>query len=365
MVTVVFAISGCLFALGVVLPVIVGARDRSLTDVSDRINDDLLSTVDVVIAAYLEASVIEETVRLLQNQFAANGVTGRVIVVASDDETFNAARAADVVLAVPRSGKPAAVNAGVASSNADIVVLTDANCCIQPDNWPLLAMHGLDTAHLVTGSKRERGSRESLFWKYEGFLKSTRQGDGGPRRTLAVIGEFLAFRRGDYAPIPESSLADDLALALDFDRRNLTVAAVPAIFTIEDPASPSEQWERRVRIACGLLSEAVPRIPQLLRSPVGRFYLTHKVYRVTVGVAAFWLAVVSSSILFRPYGSFFIIGTVTWAILRYRGMITARTMADPIFDIVAMQAIPVAGLYRLLTRNLRRSLAPGWTKVPR
>ncbi|MGN7200864.1 glycosyltransferase [Arthrobacter sp. SAFR-044] len=320
--------------------------------------------MDVVIAAYLEASVIASTVQRLQRQLAGAGVAGKVIVVASDDDTYQAAAAADRTLKVPRNGKPAALNAGVSASEADIVVLTDANCAIEPDGWPLFVQTGLRSARLLTGSKRERGARERLFWRYEGLLKS-RHGEQELSATLAVVGEFLAFRRTDYIPISATTMADDLALALDFNRRELRVAAVPKIYTVEDPASPSEQWERRVRIVCGLLSEAIPRVPQLLTSTVGRAYLVHKVYRVTVGVGAFWIAAFFAMFLFPPYGALLTVSVVSWAVLRYRGFISLKSPLDPLFDVIAMQAIPLAGMARLIRRRLRGGKVVGWVKVPR
>lgn len=199
---VVFITSVCLFGLGIVLPLVHNRRRRTVDDTEDSFDDRLL-TVDVVIAAYLEASVINETVRRLKDQLASSCVPGRVIVVASDAETYSAACDADLTFEVARDGKPAAVNAGVAASSADIVVLTDANCSIEPNDWPLLVRSGLMSARLLTGSKRERGSRERLFWLYEGLLKSRRGGEQKLPATLAVIGEFLAFRREDYTPIPD------------------------------------------------------------------------------------------------------------------------------------------------------------------
>lgn len=354
-----------LFGLGIIMPLFLNRQVQDNSEYAKAPKGDPLRTLDVVIAAYLEASVIAGTVQSLQGQLRASGIKGNVIVVASDEETYEAAVSADVRIRVPRNGKPSAVNAGVVSSSADVIVLTDANCLVEPASWPLLVQAGLTSARLLTGNKRERGSRERLFWFYEGLLKSKRRGQQELPSTLAVIGEFLAFRRSDFRPIPASTWADDLALALDFNRRGLRVAAVPSIFTLEDSASPAEQWERRVRIACGLLAEAVPRIPQLLRSHVGRSYLTHKVYRVTVGVAAFWVATLSAAMLIPPYGAITTLGVVGWSVLHYRGVIGVRTPFDPAFDVIAMQAIPLAGFARLIRRKFRGGLVAGWAKAPR
>lgn len=363
MVVIVCAAGAFIFGLGVVMPLVLPKSDDQQG--IQRVENDLLKSVDVVIAAYLEASVIESTVRSLKSQLATSRVPGKVIVVASDDATYCAAACADQRIRVPRNGKPSAINAGVAAAQADVVVLTDANCVIRPDDWPSQVMKGLESARLLTGNKRERGARERLFWLYEQALKSKAKGSEAFPPTLAVIGEFLAFRRSDYRPIAPLTLADDLALALDFHKRDLRVATVPSIYTLEDPAPPAEQWERRVRIASGLLSEALPSIPDLARSGVGRFYLVHKVYRVTVGVTAFWIAVVASAFLLPPYGAVVAIGTVAWAVLRYRGVIGVRSPIDSALDVIAMQAIPLAGFARLIRRKFTKGTRAGWTKAPR
>lgn len=364
MVVVVCAAGAFLFGLGVVMPLVLPKRSNGQLGIR-KVENEQLGTIDVVIAAYLEASVIEGTVRSLKSQLATSRIPGKVIVVASDDDTYSAAACADQRIRAPRNGKPSAINAGVVAAQADVVVLTDANCLISPDDWPLLVMKGLESTRLLTGNKREKGARERLFWLYEQVLKSRVKGSDSFPPTLAVIGEFLAFRRSDYRPIAASTLADDLALALDFHKRDLRVATVPSIYTLEDPAPPAEQWERRVRIACGLLSEALPSIPDLARSSVGRSYLVHKVYRVTIGVTAFWIAVVASAFLLPPYGAVTAIGTVAWAVLRYRGVIKVRSPIDSALDVIAMQAVPLAGFARLIRRKFTKGARAGWTKVPR
>jgi hypothetical protein len=162
-------------------------------------------------------------------------------------------------------------------------------------------------------------------------------------------------------------MTDDLWLALDFHARGLTVTTSAAITTSEEPAAPEDQWERRVRIAHGLLSEALPRTGSLARTPVGRHYLAHKLYRITVGPAAFWTAAVTLMSL-RPSITVPAVGLpVAAAVAQYRGLTGVRTPLDPMVAVVAMQAVPVAALLRIVRRRLDRrgQPSPGWRKVPR
>jgi cellulose synthase/poly-beta-1,6-N-acetylglucosamine synthase-like glycosyltransferase len=360
--------SGVLFLAGPVLPVALGlvervlGRGRTSYPAPDPLPADPF--VEVVIPAYLEQGSVGATVERLSTDLEKSSVRHLVHVVASDADTAAAAAAAGKVTLTGRGGKPAAVNAAVAQSRADVLVLTDANCRIDPSDWPVRMLRELQDTSLLSANKTESGSADVLFWRLESLLKRDATNRVG---TLGVVGEFLAMRRQDYRPVPPSTTSDDLWLAIDFDARGLRVGVSPTIVTSEDPAPRPEQWERRVRIAYGQLSMALPRLPALSRTPAGRNYLAHKMYRLTIGAAAFWvgLGVLVSA---RPRALLPLVGLpVGAAVAQYRGLLPVRTPLDPVAAIVALQSIPVAAVSRIVRRSLRRHQPPsvGWHKVSR
>ncbi|MEX5719289.1 glycosyltransferase [Geodermatophilus maliterrae] len=360
--------SGMLFLAGPVLPLALGAVERLLGrgtgshPAPDPLPEDPF--VEVIIPAYLEQSTVGDTVERLTTDLEKSSVRHLVHVVASDEATAVAAAVAGKVTLTGRGGKPAAVNAAVEQSTADVVVLTDANCRIQPPDWPVRMLRELQETSLLSANKTENGSDDVLFWLLESWLKREASERGG---TLAVVGEFLALRRRDYRAVPPATTSDDLWLAIDFDARGLRVSVSPAIVTCEDPVPRREQWERRVRIAYGQLSEALPRLPALSRTPAGRDYLAHKMYRLTVGAAAFWVGV-GAVVSARPRVLGPLVGVpVAAAVAQYRGLLSVTTPLDPVAAVVALQAIPVAAASRILRRRLRRNqpTAVGWRKVPR
>ncbi|SFP13824.1 Glycosyltransferase, catalytic subunit of cellulose synthase and poly-beta-1,6-N-acetylglucosamine synthase [Geodermatophilus dictyosporus] len=359
--------SGALFLVGPVLPLALAATERLLGRTGSYPTPEPLPEdpfVEVVVPAYLEESTVGATVEVLTNALEKSAVRHLVHVVASDEGTAASAAAAGKVTRTGRGGKPAAVNAAVEQSTADVVVLTDANCRIEPPDWPVQMLRELQDTSLLSANKTEVGSDDVLFWRLESWLKLNASSDGG---TLGVVGEFLAMRRRDYRPVPPATTSDDLWLAMDFDARGLRVSVSPTIVTCEDPAPRPEQWERRVRIAYGQLVMALPRLRALSRTPAGRNYLAHKMYRLTVGAAAFWTAL-AALVSVRPRVLVPVVGVpVGAAVAQYRGLLPVTTPVDPVAAVVALQAIPVAAASRIVRRSLRRDgkAVAGWRKVPR
>ena len=355
-----FATGTLLFGLGIVLPLLpMGSWGESFP----RRDRSRPATVDVIVPAYLEASVVVSKIRATKAALARCGIAGKIIVVASDSETAAAAAEADIVIATGRDGKPQAITYGVTASTADVCVSTDANCHIGPEDWPSQLLDSMDANDLVSVEKRERGGSEQAFWLLERLYKRP----GRTSETLAVAGEFMAFRRTDYTPIPAGTLCDDLWQALDFQSRGLKVSLAGGIFTSEPDALAPAQWGRSIRIAQGLFLEALPLAKQLLKTPVGRTFLAHKVYRVTVGCLGFWLAV-TGVLLVLPWWcavlvavALMILGSI------YAGRTDVTMGLAPAASVVGLQAVPPVAGWKALRRALRRSRPreAGWPKIAR
>lgn len=355
---------GAVFLLGLALPFAAARLDREREPARDLPDLGPRPSIDVVIAAYLEAGVIGDAVQRLRRQLTAWPGPASVTVVASDDATADAAEAAgaDVVRTSPQ-GKAMAVDTGVRLSVADVVLLTDANCEFEPDDWPVQLREALETGDLISARKRENGARESAFWRYEDAVKRS---GADHKPTMSVVGEFLAFRRDDFEPIPSSCLVDDVWLARSFASRGLRVRIAGGIETTEDPANGRDQWERRVRIGAGLWAEAIPYWRTLIRLPAGRQFLAHKVYRMTIGAAGFWVAAAATAVALQPWGYVAVPAAVGAAVLYYtfgRGRILT-----PLATAVSLQIVPILAVWRALrVRRQRRAgvVSLGWKKIAR
>lgn len=355
-------VAGGVFLLGIILPFIVGRVDRAPERVSTPELPDADASLEIIIPAYLESSVIGPSVAQLRSQIAEWGSSVRVTVVASDQETADAAGAEGAhVIRTGREGKAAAVNFGVSESRADVILLTDANCQLYPDGWPHLLRQGLAHAHLLSANKHEIGGRESSYWKYERAVKGSQ---GLARPSLSMVGEFLAFRRDDYRPIDPGVLLDDINIAISFATRGLRVRVAPDIETREIPAQGKAQWERRIRISAGTWAEIVPATFRLARVPAGRQLLAHKVYRQTIGALAFWVAVLALSLTYPPISTVVVLGGTASAIALYATGVALPGILNSVATVIALQLPPILGLLRAI-RPRRRSDVPGWKKIIR
>lgn len=356
-----------LFLTGLMLPFL-----AKLSSPEDNMSTALMadtrpvSTLEVIIPAYLESSVIPGTIEALKNQMELWPGPATITVVASDDSTAHASVRADKVLSVGRQGKPAACNIGVLNSSADIILFTDANCRIVPNDWPIRLRSHLNLWGVVSANKVESGGADSAFWLYESKVKRLSSSRSG---SLAVVGEFLAFRRTEFRPIPEATQLDDLWLAFDFHKRGHQVGIANDITTVEDASLPGDQWERRVRMTAGVLYEAIPNVSWLARSSTGRFYIAHKLYRTTVGALGFWLGVFGFAMLFPIVTVPVSVLGILWSLAFYTGRTRLGAPLRPLFALTAMQAVTVAAAGRAIRRRVRLKSQGksdvGWKKVAR
>jgi glycosyltransferase involved in cell wall biosynthesis len=355
-----------IFGLGVVLPLtfavplLAPVRRSKLPPV----NLPPLSgaSIDVVIPAYLEASVIGRKVRSAQAAVAQDAAESRVIVAASDKLTAAAAReaGADVVIESDRQGKPTAVNLGVAQATAEIVVITDANCDIEPPEWPAIARLELETAGLVSAHKAEKGGREGFFWKYEHFVKEQQGGEN-----LSAVGEFIALRRADFRPIPADEIIDDLWLALEIASQGHRVRISDHIRTVEEAVPQRDQWERRVRIAEGMLGQHLPRLGRYLSFASGRRFSVHKFFRLTIGCAAFWVGTGATALAIPNVTLPATVVVTAYAVSRYSGILWPDRGLLPVTTAFAMQAVPIVAGLRLVRNRIARRQSVLWVKAQR
>jgi len=215
-------------------------------------------SMTVVIPALNESEIVAEKIEDTRRQDYPEGAL-EIIVVAdgSTDDTAAVAEACGArVLHDPvRRGKSAAVNRGVAAANGDIVVLTDANCALAPGSLTALAEEFANPrVAVVSGDKvvfgdGARGGGESLYWRFESFVKQAESELGA---TSGAPGEIVALRREMFRPIPPNVINDDYHVACDALRRGYDVRFTPTAAASERVSMTiGDEFERRSRIAAG------------------------------------------------------------------------------------------------------------------
>ena len=225
--------------------------------------------VDVIIPAYNEA---ENIARLLRSiDVAAGRYGGPVRVLVSDDgssdDTAQIARAefADFmnargwVLSAPNGGQAAALNRGLASTDAEVVVRIDADCVMGPDAlvfsvpWfrdPRIGSVGAmeePRTDVVTWFHRLR-TLETLFQ-----FRFARLGQSLVDGIVVIPGTFTAFRREPAAiagGFPVGMNGEDSDLTMQIGRLGYRVVIDPRIRSYEDvPRGIGEFVEQRTRWA--------------------------------------------------------------------------------------------------------------------
>jgi biofilm PGA synthesis N-glycosyltransferase PgaC len=226
-------------------------------------------TVSVIVPAWRERGTVEPTLAALASvRYPAFDV---VVVAGGEDGTYEVAAEAIAgldgwtVIAQPDppTGKPGALNAGVAASTGEIVVFLDADTIVEP-GWLTalvapLAAADTDLHGVALGSRRQRPvvastgnlvptrstpvSRAELLERasaYEVRRRFVLQGAG----SIAIRRDVLM----EVGPFPDDAYADDwdldARLAIAGHRR----AYCPeAVVRTERPATILEYWANEVR----------------------------------------------------------------------------------------------------------------------
>jgi biofilm PGA synthesis N-glycosyltransferase PgaC len=252
--------------------------------------------VSVIIAARNEAGRLPARIRnLLDIPYPGP----RQVIVVSDgstDGTSDAARTAGAdidVVELPASGKPQALNAGVARARGEILVFADARQQFARHALMELVANFTDpTVGGVTGEliiDAERGVTAStvgdgvgLYWKYEKWL---RRNESHVWSTLGATGAIYAMRRELWHPLPSETLLDDvlapMRAVLDGWRVVFEERAQAFDRAAMDAAAESR---RKVRTLAGnyqILAQE-PRLLVPFVNPVWLQYVSHKVGRLIV-----------------------------------------------------------------------------------
>jgi cellulose synthase/poly-beta-1,6-N-acetylglucosamine synthase-like glycosyltransferase len=254
-------------------------------------HDDLPS-LTVLIAAYNEEAVLEERLR---NALAMDYPRGKLeIVVASDGSTDGTAeivrRYAGCGVRLleyrTRRGKAAVLNAAFRELKGDIVILTDANTHTDPQaarklvRWFRNPQVGVVCGRLVLSDCTTGRNLDSLYWKYETFIK---QSEGRLGALLGANGAIYAIRRQVFAPIPNDTIIDDLVIPLLARLRTGCAIVYDRDAVAHEETAPDFgcEFRRRSRIGAGGFQSMgmLWKLLYPLQGWVAFTYCSHKILR--------------------------------------------------------------------------------------
>jgi biofilm PGA synthesis N-glycosyltransferase PgaC len=209
----------------------------------------------------------------------------------STDKTADVARQyADrgiQLIELPKGGKPAALNVGIARAKGEILVLTDVRQTLEPDSVrELVACFSDPTVGVVSGDLPMREGIDleevntSLYWRYE---RAIRIDLGKLGSSFGATGPFYAMRR-ELAPVmPADTLLDDMYLPLAAWFRGYRVIVDESARAIEYPFSVQGEFRRKLRTLAGNY-QTMRLYPALLtfKNKMLFHFLSYKVGRLMV-----------------------------------------------------------------------------------
>jgi GT2 family glycosyltransferase len=267
--------------------------------------------VSIVVAARNEEAVIGNK---MENLLALDYPPACLeVIVASDGSTdrTNAIleRYADRgvhLLALPRLGKAAMLNAAVEAASGEILVFTDANSEFVPGAVrELVAPFADEEVGGVAGDQRYSSvgdgiaEGEKRYWSFDRMMKVAESRAG---HAISATGAIYAIRRELFDPVPEA-VTDDFVISTGVIARGRRLVFAPHAIAHEDVAtSPEVEFGRKVRIITRGLRAVLHR-RALLDPRRHGFYaaqlFSHKVLRrllavplaaVAVGSIGLWRA---------------------------------------------------------------------------
>ncbi|MCL2328218.1 MAG: glycosyltransferase [Bacteroidetes bacterium] len=185
-----------------------------------------------------------------------------------------------------RQGKPAIINDLVTQTNADVLILTDANVYFEPETIFELTKHyknphiGLVGALIVNTNIKKTGIsyQEKTYLSLENKVKYAEGVLGG-----AMIGAFggaFSLRNELYKTVPPNFIVDDFYITMQVLKQDKQCILEPSAVVYEDVANvPAEEFRRKVRISTGNYQN-LREFRSLIRfNTVGFYFFSHKILR--------------------------------------------------------------------------------------
>lgn len=360
---------------GYALVICVCSRLFGRSETPPETSDADLPRITLLIAAHDEASVIGDRI---ENALALDYPRDRLeILVASDGSTDTtadivrsfAARGVRLLDYRPNRGKASTLNRAWNEATGDIVMLSDANTQMERPAARRLARWFSDRSvdavcgRLLLIDPATGRNVDSVYWRYENFLKSCEARLGA---LLGANGAIYAVRRAAYVPIPPDTIVDDFVIPLlaRITRGRRLVYDAEAVAREETPSGIADEFKRRARIGAGGFQSL--RLLWPLLSPrhgwLAFAFLSHKIARWFCPFFLLALLVANAALATHPFylaalaaqAAFYI---AAWAGGRARGTGTAsRLMRLPAF-FSQMNAALLVGFYRWLTGRQRGAWA--------
>jgi cellulose synthase/poly-beta-1,6-N-acetylglucosamine synthase-like glycosyltransferase/peptidoglycan/xylan/chitin deacetylase (PgdA/CDA1 family) len=259
-------IVGGLVVLRLLIMLVVAGRQKRRTDRMTRDPNRPVYTrpVSVIVPAYNEKECIEQTVRSI----AAGDHPVEIIVVddGSTDGTSDIVERMAMpnvrLIRQPNSGKPAALNTGIAAARNEVIVMVDGDTVFETSTVRLLVQDMVDPEVGAVAGNAKVANRNTLVAKWQhieyvmGFNLDRRVYDEW-RCMATVPGAIGAFRKSalrQVGGVSEDTLAEDTDLTMALSRAGWRITYVDSSRAwTEAPATFTQLWRQRYRWSYGTI----------------------------------------------------------------------------------------------------------------
>lgn len=275
-------------------------------------------TVTLVVPTYNESDIIEAKLESIVELDYPMELVEVLLTDESDDDTATVARSffedydapsLTVIHDEERRGVAAAVNQAVPEATGDVILRTDADSRLDSDVLRAAVTSLADPEiGVVTGRQAEVLGDSSVESNYRDLLTLVQTVESRLDSTFVVHGPCVAFRRTDYVPVPDDSVADDTALALAIRRTGKRVVMNPSMQFVESGVSSfTARRTRKDRRARGLLQMLVRNRDMLghygaygrVVLPINWWFMIASPWLIAAGVV---LTTIAALLTAGPYG---------------------------------------------------------------
>ncbi len=363
-------------------------RARRLAGRASPLRKPPAGPVTVVVPAYNEEKTIEATVRSL----AASTHPVEIIVVddGSTDGTADLVEGLELanvrVIRQANSGKPAALNAGIAAARHDILVLIDGDTVFEPGTVAALIEPFADPAVAAVAGNARVANRKGLLARLQnieyvvGFNIDRRVQDswGVVTTVPGAVGAYRTRALRAVGGISADTLAEDTDLAITLGRAGWRVVYAPtARAWTEAPATLGQLWRQRYRWSYGIMQSLWKHRHAVVESGA-----SGHIGRVGLGLTALFqivLPLLAPMVdIYLVYGLLFldpVVTAITWGGVLFvqllLGAVAFRLEGEPVRSLwllPAQQLVYRQLMYAVLIQSIATAaagVALRWQKIPR
>lgn len=257
-------------------------REAQQSAVKERVDEDQLPSLELIMPAYNEAAFIAEKIRNLamlsypEDRFSVvigcDGCTDNTYKIAAKTLEEPECRGLKVRLVqfAENRGKVAVINQLVQESDAELVALSDVSALLSIDGLLQAASQFANPkVGVLTGQYlmlNSLSSGEQKYWHYQSKIKSDEAELGA---TLGAHGAFYLFKRVLFQPLAADTINDDFILPMQIVAQGYLSLYQYESHAVElESASEKMDFQRRKRISAGNTQQLL-RLLKLLHPRFG------------------------------------------------------------------------------------------------